>query len=41
MKPENKQKLEAQELDEEKPGLGQHVSYKTNRIRTFFQGNEN
>jgi hypothetical protein len=26
MKPENKSKLEAQELDEEKPGLGQHVS---------------
>ena len=24
MKPENKSKLEAQELDEEKPGLGQH-----------------
>lgn len=25
MKPENKEKLEVQELDEEKPGLGQHV----------------
>ena len=27
MKPENKPKYDAQPLDEDKPGLGQHVSF--------------
>lgn len=37
LRPENKGKLEVQELDEEKPGLGQHVSASfALEIRSFY-----